>query len=140
VDVIIEVKGPRRKVGIVLIQRKNPPFGWAIPGGFVDYGETLENAARREAREETSLDVRLSHQLHTYSAPDRDPRVHTISTVFVASAQGTPVARDDARDIGIFDPKRIDFSLAFDHAAILRDYLEDRKNRVSRRKKKGART
>ena len=85
VDIIIAVEG-----GIVLIMRKNNPVGWAIPGGFVDYGESLEDAAVREAKEETSLDVVLGDQLHTYSRPDRDPRQHTISTVFTATAAGIP--------------------------------------------------
>ena len=78
-----------------LIKRKNPPFGWALPGGFVEYGESLEDAAVREAREETSLDISLTGQLHTYSAPGRDPRGHTISTVFIARAEGRPRAADD---------------------------------------------
>ena len=85
VDIIIEVRGPER--GIVLIERKNPPFGWALPGGFVDYGETLEQAAVREAKEETSLDVTLVRQFHAYSDPDRDPRGHTITMVFIASGR-----------------------------------------------------
>ena len=92
VDIIIEVK-PK---GIVLIKRKNPPYGWAIPGGFVDYGESLEGAAMRETREETSLEVTSLKQFHAYSDPRRDPRHHSISTVFVAKAAGTPVAKDDA--------------------------------------------
>ena len=97
VDIIIEIQREDGKEGIVLIKRKNPPHGWAIPGGFVDYGESLEEAAVREAKEETSLDVQLKKQLHTYSDPDRDPRQHTISTVFVASARGRPKAEDDAQ-------------------------------------------
>ncbi len=97
VDIIIEITD-----GIVLIERSNPPYGWALPGGFVDYGESLEVAALREAKEETSLDVRLKAQLHSYSAPSRDPRQHTITTVFVATAQGIPKAADDAKDAGIF--------------------------------------
>ncbi|MCX6562255.1 MAG: NUDIX hydrolase [Candidatus Aminicenantes bacterium] len=122
VDVIIEIKDARGKDGIILIRRKNPPHGWALPGGFVDYGESLEKAAVREAEEETSLRVELRYQLHTYSDPDRDPRQHTISTVFVAGAAGRPKARDDARDIGIFSREEIDFPLAFDHDRILDDY------------------
>ena len=78
VDIIIEITRKDGERGIILIERKNPPFGWAIPGGFVDYGETLEQAAEREAREETSLDVRLKRQMHSYSEPDRDPRHHTL--------------------------------------------------------------
>jgi len=127
VDIIIEVQRADGKEGIVLIKRKNPPHGWALPGGFVDYGESLEEAAVREAKEETSLDVQLEKQLHTYSEPDRDPRQHTISTVFVASAQGKPEAADDAQEIGIFTQEEINFSLAFDHNRILTDYFEWKK-------------
>lgn len=126
VDVIIEMTRPDGKLGIVLIERKNPPSGWALPGGFVDYGESLEDAARREAREETSLDVTLSRQLHTYSRPDRDPRRHTISTVYIASARGVPEARDDARKIGVFTRDEIAFPLAFDHRRILDDYFRSK--------------
>ncbi len=123
VDIIIEVKG-----GIVLIARKNPPLGWAIPGGFVDYGESLEDAAVREAREETGLDVRLVRQLHTYSDPRRDKRQHTISTVFVAEATGAPAAGDDAGEARVFGRQNLP-PLVFDHAVILRDYflLKDKK-------------
>jgi len=119
VDLIIELEGR----GIVLIQRKNPPYGWALPGGFVEYGESLEDAAVREAKEETSLDVRLVRQLHTYSTPNRDPRMHVISTVFIAEAEGEPKAADDARAIGIFRGEELPQNLAFDHAQILADYL-----------------
>jgi len=122
VDVIIEIRDARGRDGIVLIERKNPPPGWALPGGFVDYGESLEKAAVREALEETSLKVRLLGQLGTYSDPGRDPRKHTISTVFVARASGRPAARDDAKNCGIFARREIDFPLAFDHARILKDY------------------
>jgi ADP-ribose pyrophosphatase YjhB (NUDIX family) len=127
VDIIIEIQRKDGKQGIVLIKRKNPPDGWAIPGGFVDYGESLEEAAVREAKEETSLDIRLKSQFHTYSDPKRDPRKHTISTVYVATAQGKPKAQDDAQDIGIFTKEEIDFPLAFDHRKILADYFK-RKN------------
>jgi ADP-ribose pyrophosphatase YjhB (NUDIX family) len=123
VDLIIEIKNARGQDGIVLIERRNPPPGWALPGGFVDYGESLEQAAVREAEEETSLKVRLVRQLHTYSDPGRDPRKHTITTVFIARARGMPVARDDAGDIGIFTRRKIDFPLAFDHRRILDDYF-----------------
>ena len=119
VDIIIETKGG----GIVLIQRRNPPHGWAIPGGFVDYGESLEAAALREAKEETSLDVKLMYQLGAYSEPDRDPRQHTISVVFVAKAGGEPRADDDASEIGVFDRDTLPDDLAFDHGRILRDYF-----------------
>jgi ADP-ribose pyrophosphatase YjhB (NUDIX family) len=119
VDIIIETDGN----GIVLIKRKNYPFGWAVPGGFVDYGESLEQAAVREAREETSLDVTLLRQMHTYSDPERDPRQHTISTVFIARAKGKPVADDDAAEIGVFTEDNLPRPLAFDHARILADYV-----------------
>ncbi|MBN2245891.1 MAG: NUDIX hydrolase [Candidatus Aminicenantes bacterium] len=126
VDIIIEITRQDGEKGIILIRRKNPPHGWALPGGFVDYGESLEQAALREAKEETSLDIRLIKQFHTYSDPSRDPRKHTISTVFIASAEGSPKAQDDAADIGIFTRKEIDFSLAFDHEKILNDYFNSR--------------
>lgn len=123
VDTIIEMENG----GIVLIKRKNPPFGWALPGGFVDYGESLEEAAIREAKEETSLDITLTSQFHTYSDPKRDPRRHTITTVFTAKAKGTPAAADDARDIGIFHPDNMPQPLAFDHADILKKYFTERR-------------
>lgn len=123
VDLIIEIKQPDGRTGLVLIERKNPPPGWALPGGFVDYGETLEQAAIREAREETSLNVELVRQFHTYSDPGRDPRRHTISTVFIARAEGTPEAADDAARVGVFTREEINFPLAFDHRQILDDYF-----------------
>jgi ADP-ribose pyrophosphatase YjhB (NUDIX family) len=121
VDIII-----RYKNGIILIKRKNPPEGWALPGGFVDYGETLEHAAIREAKEETGLDVKLIRQFHTYSEPDRDPRFHTISTVFIATAKGKAKAGDDAKDIGIFKKEGLPDNIAFDHRKILDDYFSRR--------------
>lgn len=121
VDVIIET--PK---GIVLIKRKNPPYGWALPGGFVDYGETLEEAAVREAKEETGLDVELIRQFHAYSDPNRDPRQHTITVVFIAKAEGTPVAGDDAKEVGVFTRENLPRPLAFDHGKILEDYFEGR--------------
>lgn len=118
-------KGPgKQKNGILLIKRKNPPFGWALPGGFVDYGESLEVAAVREAEEETSLRVDLQYQLGAYSDPSRDPRFHTISVVFVARATGEPRAADDAIDLGIFYHGSLPDNLAFDHGKILQDYFE----------------
>jgi ADP-ribose pyrophosphatase YjhB (NUDIX family) len=123
VDIIIEV--PNK--GIILIERKNPPFGWALPGGFVDYNESLEDAAKREAREETSLVIDLDGQFHTYSEPGRDPRHHTISTVYLATAHGTPKAADDAKGIGVFSEDNIPYPLAFDHERILQDYFKMRR-------------
>ncbi len=119
VDIVIELEGKK----IVLIQRKNPPYGWALPGGFVDYGESLEYAAIREAREETSLDVELLYQLGAYSDPTRDPRFHTISFVFVARGKGEPKAADDAKDVGLFSRATLPSDLAFDHGKILQDYF-----------------
>ncbi|MFQ5822744.1 MAG: NUDIX domain-containing protein [bacterium] len=123
VDIIIEVLKIQNEMGIVLIQRKNYPFGWAIPGGFVDYGESLEAAAVREAKEETSLEVKLKRVLGVYSDPKRDPRGHTISVVFVAESSGKPAAGDDAGDLRIFTKKELPKNLAFDHANILEDYF-----------------
>jgi ADP-ribose pyrophosphatase YjhB (NUDIX family) len=119
VDIIIELDDR----GIILIRRKNYPFGWALPGGFVDYGESLEHAAIREAKEETGLDVQLISQFHTYSKPDRDPRHHSISTVFIAKASGTPCAADDAIVAGIFSRDNLPSPITFDHADILADYF-----------------
>ncbi len=127
VDVIIEVRRADGRPGIILIKRKNPPFGWALPGGFVDYGESCEQAAVREAREETSLDIEIIRQFHTYSDPGRDPRSHTISTVYIAKADGIPQARDDAQEVGIFTPEDLPRPLAFDHEEILADYFKAKK-------------
>ncbi|UCF83867.1 MAG: NUDIX hydrolase [Desulfobacteraceae bacterium] len=131
VDIIIEIasgsNGTAAHEGdgnIVLIKRKNPPFGWALPGGFVDYGESLEAAGIREAEEETSLNVELEYQLGAYSDPARDPRFHTISVVFVASATGVPRAADDAGEVGIFNRDTLPDTLAFDHGKILQDYFK----------------
>lgn len=118
VDIIIEVEG-----GIVLIERSNPPFGWAIPGGFLDYGETLENCAIREAKEETGLDISDLKQMFTYSDPKRDPRFHTVTTVFVAKAKGRPKAGDDAQNAKVISLDELNsIKLAFDHDDVLRDY------------------
>ena len=117
VDIIIESAG-----GIVLIERRNEPLGWALPGGFVDYGESLESAAVREAREETSLEISELRLLGCYSDPARDDRMHTISTVYIAKAQGVPRAADDALNAAIFRPDSLPERLCFDHARILADY------------------
>ncbi len=120
VDIIIEIESK----GIILIKRKNFPYGWAIPGGFVDYGESLEEAAIREAKEETDLDVELTRQFHAYSAPNRDPRHHTISTVYIAKAKGIPKAKDDALEVGTFSESNLPDKIAFDHRSILQDYFK----------------
>jgi 8-oxo-dGTP diphosphatase len=121
VDIIIElIDRPHRP--IVLIERHNEPFGWAIPGGFVDYGESVETAAKREAQEETGLEVELIEQFLVYSDPSRDPRKHTLSVVFLATATGNPQAGDDAKGLEIFEQWRLPSNLCFDHDKILRDY------------------
>ena len=122
VDIIIELDDR----GIILIARKNYPFGWAIPGGFVDYGESLEDAAIREAKEETGLDIKVIGQFHTYSRPDRDPRHHSISTVYIAKASGVPHAADDAKEVGVFTKDTLPEPIAFDHREILEDYFSFR--------------
>lgn len=106
----------------MLVKRKNEPFGWALPGGFVDYGESFEETALREAYEETGLVVELNCQLHTYSDPGRDPRMHTATTVFIATAKGEPKAGDDAAEARIFSRDTIP-ELVFDHQKILADYF-----------------
>jgi ADP-ribose pyrophosphatase YjhB (NUDIX family) len=108
---------------IVLIERKNPPFGWALPGGFIPYGESAETAAIREAKEETGLDVEGLRQFRVYSNPDRDPRHHTLTIVFTAQAQGEPIAGDDASGSGLFTQDDLPTPIAFDHAKILADYF-----------------
>jgi 8-oxo-dGTP diphosphatase len=119
VDIIIEINN-----GIVLIERRNEPKGWALPGGFVDYGETLEDAAIREALEETSLSITELRLLGCYSDPSRDRRQHTISTVFVAKGEGIPKAGDDAAALAVFRKDALPQVLCFDHARIIKDYLE----------------
>jgi 8-oxo-dGTP diphosphatase len=122
VDAVIETAD-----GIVLIERSNPPFGFALPGGFVDYGESLEQAVTREAREETGLELLDLRQFHTYSDPARDPRFHTITTVFAARAEGHPAAGDDAAAVREVPAERIaGLSFAFDHGEILEDWLRSR--------------
>ena len=127
VDVIIRVEK-----GIVLIKRKNPPHGWALPGGFIDYGESAELAAVREAAEETSLQVKDLTLFGVYSDPERDPRHHTLTVVFTARGEGNPAASDDADDLGVFWKDDLPMPIAFDHSAILADYfksLEDSSHR-----------
>jgi len=122
VDIIVELTD-RPGNPIVLIERRYPPCGWALPGGFVDEGETLEQAAVREAREEISLLVSLKCLLGCYSDPARDTRGHTVSAVYVAEAAGTPVAADDARRLEVFPVTGLPDKLAFDHDRIVHDYL-----------------
>lgn len=117
VDIIIEIGDT-----IVLIERRNPPYGWALPGGFVDYGESFEKAALREAKEETSLMVCNLTQFRTYSDPERDARMHTASTVYIGQAEGIPVAADDAKNVALFTSENLP-DLVFDHAKILSDYF-----------------
>lgn len=120
-DIIIEpVSAPGR---IVLIERLNPPHGYALPGGFVDRGESLEQAAVREALEETSMRVTLRTLLGCYSGPERDPRGHTVSAVYIASGEGEPMACDDAKSLHLIDPAHPPAPLVFDHSLILQDYL-----------------
>ena len=124
VDAIIETKG-----SVVLIERMNPPYGLALPGGFVDYGESLEEAVRREAHEETNMKLAGLRQFHTYSNPRRDPRFHTIGTVFIANGQGRPKSGDDAKGLKIVACKDLlKLNYAFDHKEIIRDYLKRKKN------------
>jgi len=125
VDIIIEMHD-RADKPVVLIERKYPPHGWAIPGGFVDVGESTTQAAIREAKEETCLEVTLDYLLGCYSDPSRDFRGHTASLVYVAHASGEPVAEDDAASLRLFDPFNIDVALAFDHGEIMRDYCRCR--------------
>jgi 8-oxo-dGTP diphosphatase len=129
VDCIIELPGDR----IVLVRRSHPPIGWALPGGFVDPGETLHDAAVREAREETGLEVTLSEQFFTYSDPQRDPRRPTVSTVYIGTAQGAPQGGDDAAEARAVALDGLPDDLCFDHSTILRDYLTYR--RTGRRRK-----
>lgn len=120
VDIIIELQGK-----IVLIERKNPPYGWALPGGFVDYGEAYELAAKREALEETGLTVENLRQFHTYSDPERDSRFHTATTVFIGQAKGKLKAGDDAARAELFTRDNLP-PLVFDHHIILRDYFVEK--------------
>jgi 8-oxo-dGTP diphosphatase len=120
-DILIElIDQPGRP--FVLIERANPPFGWAVPGGFVDVGETVERAAIREAKEEVCLDVKLTALLGIYSNPERDPRNHTVTAVYIAEATGMPKAADDAKHCAVFTFDDLPDQLAFDHNLVLKDY------------------
>ena len=121
-DIIIKINN-----AIVLIKRKNPPEGWALPGGFIDYGEAAETAAIREAFEETSLKIKDLKLFGVYSDPKRDPRHHTLTVVFTARAEGQPKASDDAADIGLFSRDKLPSHIAFDHAKILDDFFAQQK-------------
>ncbi len=127
VDIIIELEGQGREAPVVLVRRANPPLGWALPGGFIDYGESAPAAARREAREETGLEVRLQALIGVYSHPGRDPRFHTLTTVFAARARGEPVFGDDAAGGGVFALEELPHPLCFDHARILEHYRQWRR-------------
>jgi len=127
VDIIIEINRD-----IVLIERSNTPYGWALPGGFVDYGESLESSAIREAKEETSLDIKIEEQLHTYSDPDRDPRHHTVTTVFIAKGVGSPKAADDAKNVSIFNETNLPYPIVFDHGKIISDYFRYKKGELKK--------
>ncbi len=121
-DVIIEVGAGL----IVLVERKNEPHGWALPGGFVEIGETVEEAALREAFEETGLNVELIKQFHVYSDPKRDERGHSVSVTFVATARGTPKAGSDAAEVGLFHQMNLPENICFDHRKIINDYFFER--------------
>lgn len=123
VDIVLERDG-----AVLLVERSFPPLGWALPGGFVDMGERVGAAAVREAKEETGLDVRLVTLLHVYSDPARDPRRHTLSVVFVATAEGEPVGGDDAAQARFFPLDALPSPICFDHGRILEDYVRWRRD------------
>ncbi len=125
VDILIELAD--RPGTLVFIERKNEPRGLALPGGFVDAGEWVADAAVREAKEETGLDVVIEQLFHVYSDPARDPRQHTMSTVFIAAASGEPRGGDDAARCIVCAPDQLPQSLVFDHATIVADYVEFRR-------------
>lgn len=120
-DVIVAIGGK-----VVLIKRKNPPYGWAVPGGFIEWGESAEDAAKREIKEEIGIDITDLKQFHCYSDPKRDPRFHTITVVFTATSTGNPAAGDDAEEVGLFDADHLPSPLAFDHENILKEYFRSR--------------
>ncbi len=127
VDGVINIQRDGKFVGIVLIERKYPPIGLALPGGFVEYGESAESALLREMKEETGLDVIILGSLGIYSKPSRDPRQHTASAVFVCASSGEPVGSDDAKRAYVFPYDKIPLDkLVFDHAKIVRDFLKVR--------------
>ncbi len=118
----------RTPEGVVLIKRKNPPIGWALPGGFVDVGERVEEAVVREAREETGLKIRDLWLVGVYSDPGRDPRFHTVSVVFGASAEGSPRGADDAAEAVAFADDKLPVNIVFDHRGIIEDFLRQEGN------------
>lgn len=120
-DIIIQLTD--QPGSVVLVKRKYEPLGWAIPGGFVDIGETVEHAAIREMKEETGLDVAITGLLGVYSDPQRDPRGHTVTVIYTGTADGQPVAADDAADVGVFAEDALPQPLAFDHEQVLADYF-----------------
>lgn len=124
-DILIELADQPNT--LVFVQRKNPPRGLALPGGFVDEGEWIADAAVREAKEETGLDVTITEMFHVYSNPKRDPRMHTVSTVFIATAAGVPVGHDDAERCIVATPDALPAPLVFDHATIVADYVAYRR-------------
>jgi len=123
VDIIIRLMSRPEPDNVVLIKRLNPPYGWALPGGFVDYGESVEQTAVREAKEETGLDIKITSLMGVFSAPGRDPRFHTITTVFSAIADGEPKAGDDAGEARIFIKETLPEDIAFDHRDVLNEYF-----------------
>jgi 8-oxo-dGTP diphosphatase len=125
VDLLIEIAG--RPGSLVLIRRSHEPEGWALPGGFVDEGEWLADAAAREAKEETGLDVTLTELFHVYSNPARDPRQHTVSTVFCGTARGEPVGGDDAAEARVVTEDTLPSPIVFDHPTIISDYFAYRR-------------
>ena len=125
VDIIVELRD-RPDRPIILIERLHEPFGWAIPGGFIDYGEAAETAGKREAMEEIGLEIELVELLGVYSDPARDPRQHTMSVVYIATATGDPKAGDDAKQVHIVNLCEIPANLCFDHGKILADYVKYR--------------